>query len=175
MIGEFLGKEREYMSGLPIRVLHEYVDMMDFTGMNIDQAIRKFLQGFRLPGEAQKIDRMMEKFAERYCMQNKDAFTSPDTAFVLGFSIIMLNTDLHNPNIREDKKMTKEEFVRNNRGISDGNDLSEEYLSGVYDRIAKQQISLKEDDALRTKKAQSATMDMFSSTAQVTVEQLCAD
>lgn len=42
---------------------------MDFTGMVFDEAIRYFLQGFRLPGEAQKIDRMMEKFAERFCLQ----------------------------------------------------------------------------------------------------------
>jgi brefeldin A-inhibited guanine nucleotide-exchange protein len=45
--------------------------MMDFSSVTIDQAIRTFLAGFRLPGEAQKIDRMMEKFAERYCLHNK--------------------------------------------------------------------------------------------------------
>lgn len=43
--------------------------MMDFKGMRFDDAIRHYLSGFRLPGEAQKIDRMMEKFSERYCLQ----------------------------------------------------------------------------------------------------------
>ena len=42
---------------------------IDFTDMEFDEAIRHFLSGFRLPGEAQKIDRMMEKFAERFCLQ----------------------------------------------------------------------------------------------------------
>jgi len=37
---------------------------------------RQFLWSFRLPGEAQKIDRMMECFAERYCELNPDVFTS---------------------------------------------------------------------------------------------------
>jgi Sec7-like guanine-nucleotide exchange factor len=37
---------------------------------------RQFLWSFRLPGEAQKIDRMMESFAERYCDQNQGVFTS---------------------------------------------------------------------------------------------------
>lgn len=37
--------------------------------------IRRFLSPFRLPGEAQKIDRMMEKFAERYFAHN------PNTGF----------------------------------------------------------------------------------------------
>ena len=38
---------------------------------------REFLWSFRLPGEAQKIDRMMEGFAKRYCEQNPGVFTSP--------------------------------------------------------------------------------------------------
>ena len=84
-------------------MLHSYVDLLDFTGMEIDEAIRKFLAGFRLPGEAQKIDRMMEKFAERYCELNQGIFSSADTAFVLSYSIIMLQTDLHNPNIKSEK------------------------------------------------------------------------
>lgn len=155
------------------QVLHEYVDMMDFGNLPFDAAIRHFLHGFRLPGEAQKIDRIMEKFAERFCLQNPTVFPSADTAFILSFSTIMLNTgaflrahtpvpvcmhaylhavsfltllsvvaasahfphippnrltnhvprqtktaDLHNPSVREDRKMTKEDFIRNNRGIS---------------------------------------------------------
>jgi brefeldin A-inhibited guanine nucleotide-exchange protein len=81
--------------------------MMDFSNVPIDEAIRNFLSGFRLPGEAQKIDRMMEKFAERFCILNKGVFPSADCAFILAFSIIMLNTDLHNPSIRDDRRMTK--------------------------------------------------------------------
>jgi len=37
---------------------------------------RQFLWSFRLPGEAQKIDRMMECFAERYCQLNPNIFTN---------------------------------------------------------------------------------------------------
>lgn len=92
LIGDFLG-EREEMS---LKVMHAYVDSFDFNGMEFDEAIRTFLQGFRLPGEAQKIDRIMEKFAERYCKCNPMAFTSADTAYVLAYSVIMLNTDAHN-------------------------------------------------------------------------------
>jgi brefeldin A-inhibited guanine nucleotide-exchange protein len=66
--------------------------MMNFSGMQVDEAIRHFLSGFRLPGESQKIDRMMEKFAERYCFHNPGVFPSADTAFILSFSVIMLQT-----------------------------------------------------------------------------------
>lgn len=42
---------------------------------------RQFLWSFRLPGEAQKIDRMMECFAERYCELNPGVFTSSGMTF----------------------------------------------------------------------------------------------
>lgn len=67
---------------------------------------RQFLSGFRLPGEAQKIDRLMEKFAERYVSCNPDAFKSADVAYVLAYSVIMLNTDAHNPQVKA--KMSQE-------------------------------------------------------------------
>ena len=50
--------------------MYAYVDQMDFSGMEFVQALRHFLSKFRLPGEAQKIDRLMEKFAARYCENN---------------------------------------------------------------------------------------------------------
>ena len=45
---------------------------------------RQFLWSFRLPGEAQKIDRMMECFAERYVELNPGVFTSTGTESVRG-------------------------------------------------------------------------------------------
>lgn len=96
LIGDYLGEREE----LSLKVMHAYVDSFDFQGMQFDEAIRAFLQGFRLPGEAQKIDRIMEKFAERYCKCNPKAFISADTAYVLAYSVIMLNTDAHNPMVK---------------------------------------------------------------------------
>ena len=64
-----------------------------------------FLDGFRLPGEAQKIDRLVEKFAERYVNCNSENFRSADVAYVLAYSVVMLNTDAHNPQVKN--KMSK--------------------------------------------------------------------
>ncbi|CAH0520215.1 unnamed protein product [Peronospora belbahrii] len=153
MVGDYLGNGVHYQGGFCVKVLHEYVDMMEFTGMEIDIAIRHFLSGFRLPGESQKIDRMMEKFAERFFSScPPDLFPSADTAFILAFSIIMLQTDLHNPSIAEEKKMDKAGFLRNNRGINDGKDLPEDYMGAIFDRIKAAPISLKEDDDFRTRR-----------------------
>lgn len=45
---------------------------------------------------------------------------------MLSFAIIMLNTSLHNHNVRD--KPTAERFVTMNRGINEGGDLPEELL-----------------------------------------------
>lgn len=51
---------------------------------------------------------------------------STDTCYVLSFSVIMLNTGLHNPNVRD--RPPFERFVSMNRGINNGSDLPEEQL-----------------------------------------------
>ncbi|MQL98963.1 hypothetical protein Taro_031672, partial [Colocasia esculenta] len=140
MIGDYLGEREE----LSLKVMHAYVDSFDFQGMEFDEAIRAFLLGFRLPGEAQKIDRIMEKFAERYWKCNPKTFSSADTAYVLAYSVILLNTDAHNPMVKN--KMSPDDFIRNNRGIDDGKDLPEEYLRSLFERISRSEIKMKEDD-----------------------------
>jgi brefeldin A-inhibited guanine nucleotide-exchange protein len=55
-IGEYLGREPEYQGGFAVKVLHGYVNSMDFEGLVFDDAIRHYLSGFRLPGEAQKVN-----------------------------------------------------------------------------------------------------------------------
>ncbi len=147
-MGEFMGGEKD----LNIAVMHAYVDQIDFSGLPFDEGIRAFLAGFRLPGEAQKIDRMMEKFAEQYCKQNvNSAFPNADSAFILAYSVIMLTTDLHNPNIAPERRMTKEGFIRNNRGVLDGKDFPREFLERIYDKIKANPISLKEIEDAKAK------------------------
>ena len=148
--------------GFWVRILHHYINALDFTELMFDDAIRLFLSGFRLPGEAQKIDRIMEKFAERYTSQNPSVFPSADTAFILAFSVIMLNTDLHNPSIKPERRMTLDSFLRNNRGIGDdGSDLPEEFLTGIFNRIKESPFTLKEDDAARERVGSGQKQQLF--------------
>ena len=51
---------------------------------------------------------------------------SSDTCYVLSFAIIMLNTSLHNPNVRD--KPGLDRFISMNRGINEGGDLPEDLL-----------------------------------------------
>lgn len=135
-IGEYLGEGEERN----IEIMHAFVDTMDFTKKRFVDSLRQFLQSFRLPGEAQKIDRFMLKFAHRYVMGNPNAFANADTAYVLAYSVILLNTDLHSSKVAN--RMTREDFIKNNRGINDNADLPEEYLTTIYEEIQGNEIVL---------------------------------
>lgn len=41
------------------------------------------------------------------------------------------------------KKITKEQYIKMNRGINDTKDLPEEYLSAIYDEIAGKELKMK--------------------------------
>lgn len=70
-IGQYLGN---LQSKFNQDVLVYYLQELDFYGLQIDLALRKFLATFRLPGEAQKIERIVDCFATRYvqCQQQQN-------------------------------------------------------------------------------------------------------
>ncbi|KAF9205281.1 Brefeldin A-inhibited guanine nucleotide-exchange protein 2 [Podila verticillata] len=149
-IGEYIGDGDEKA----IKVMHAFVDRLDFTGVGFVDALRMFLQTFRLPGESQKIDRLMEKFADRYCETNGKVFANADTAYTLAFSVIMLNTDQHSDSVK--RRMDVQDFIKNNRGINDNANLPDEYLSEIFHNISTNEIVLEEEQAREATKSNPA-------------------
>ncbi|XP_063692050.1 cytohesin-2-like [Bolinopsis microptera] len=139
-IGEYLGEHKE----LNLMVLTKFVELFEFEKMDIVTALRNFLGKFRLPGEAQKIDRMMEEFATVYCKATGSVYSKSDTCYVLAFSIIMLNTSLHNPSVKD--KLSADQFVKMNNGINDGGDLPAQLLIDAYHSIKNTPFEIPEDD-----------------------------
>ena len=177
--------------------------------------MRLFLESFRLPGEAQKINRIMESFGSHYHRQCPHLFKNADAVYILAYSVILLNTDQHNsqaspccqglpcsrgcrstwctanplteqltsqfpgqllatlqqacqildaqkgvPRIRSTqrrrgseivalpqvkKKMTSDEFIRNNRGINAGDNLPQDFLRALYESISRNEIRISSD------------------------------
>jgi len=143
-IGSCLGEPDE----ISMNILKNYVRLFDFKDRPFTTSLRVFLESFRLPGEAQKIDRILQSFSEHFYEQNKNStpFYSADAAHVLAFACIMLNTDQHNSSIK--KKMTLEEFISNSRGINDGHDLPREFLRDVYASISSVEIRMSDESGL---------------------------
>lgn len=96
--------------------------------------MRLFLEKFRIPGEAQQIERVLDAFSKRYYQTISNdperEITTEDDTGVLAFSIIMLNTDQHNPQVR--KRMVFEDYKRNVRGLNSGKDFAVHYLVCLY-------------------------------------------
>ncbi|OBA14432.1 uncharacterized protein OGAPODRAFT_42654, partial [Ogataea polymorpha] len=149
-LGELLAKPSN------TELLKEFVKLLDFRNLRPDEALRMLLNNFRLPGEAQQIERIVEAFNERYiaCQdaeaissneENDDEKVTPDqdSLFVLSFSIIMLNTDLHNPNVK--KPMTLEDYQRNLRGCYKGKDFPQWYTEKIYHSIREKEIIMPEE------------------------------
>jgi len=57
-IGHYFGLNDPFAQA----VVTEYAQLQDFSGLMLDDALRKFLQSFDLPRESQMIDRIMERY-----------------------------------------------------------------------------------------------------------------
>ena len=155
-IGEFVGNANACNQDVLKCLLGKY----NFVDMALDEAIRSLVRQFRLPGEAQQIDRILEKFAYVYYSQNQQppgesetshaTIESGDVAYVLSFSILILNTDLHNPSVLLKKKMTLEQFIKNNSGINNGADIAPDHLERLYARIKQDEIKMDVADMLES-------------------------
>jgi hypothetical protein len=130
-VGDLLGDGTPFCSELR----QQYVSCFNFSSIDMLDALRKFMSAFKLPGEAQKIDRIVEAFAREFHKANMSVFSHQDTVHKLAFSVLMLNTDKHNKGIRKKDKMTCEGFIRNNRGLDEGKDLPRPFLASIYYRI----------------------------------------
>lgn len=140
MLGEYLSKKGSEA------VLVAFMDLFDFDGKRVDEALRQLLESFRLPGESALIERIVTTFSEKYCASDiPDAVSDKDAVFVLTYAIIMLNTDQHNPNLKSANRMAVENFQRNLRGVNAGKDFAPEYLQAIFDDIKTNEIILPEE------------------------------
>ena len=96
-----------------MRLFYQIVNLFDFREKRLDEALREMLATFRLPGEAQQIDRIMENFAKRFFESGPKEVRSADAAYVLAFSVVMLNTDQHNPQVKVSISKIPKAYSRN--------------------------------------------------------------
>ncbi|EON60989.1 hypothetical protein W97_00199 [Coniosporium apollinis CBS 100218] len=144
VLGEFLSKKENDA------ILSAFMNLFNFTGQRVDEALRQLLNSFRLPGESQLIERIVTEFAAKYCASStSEEVVDKDAVFVLTYAIIMLNTDQHNPNLKAQKRMTIEDFSRNLRGVNGGKDFDPEYLQNIFNSIKTHEIILPEEHDTR--------------------------
>ncbi|XP_052751168.1 Golgi-specific brefeldin A-resistance guanine nucleotide exchange factor 1 [Galleria mellonella] len=122
-------------------VLGAFADSFDYTGLRIDQALRLYLETFRLPGEAPLIFLVMERFADRWHSTNGEPFANTDAAFRLAYAVIMLNMDQHNHNAKKlNVPMTVDDFVKNLRGCNGSGDFDQAMLEAIFHSIKNEEM-----------------------------------
>uniref|UniRef100_A0A8C1JH50 Golgi-specific brefeldin A-resistance guanine nucleotide exchange factor 1 n=1 Tax=Cyprinus carpio TaxID=7962 RepID=A0A8C1JH50_CYPCA len=140
MIGEFISDRRN------TDLLDSFVNTFTFQGLRIDEALRLYLEAFRLPGEAPVIHRLLETFTDNWQKVNGNPFQSNDAGFALAYAVIMLNTDQHNHNVRKQNiPMTLEQFKKNLKGVNGGNDFDQDMLEDIYNAIKNEEIVMPDE------------------------------
>ena len=149
-VGEYLG---DLQSPFSMRVLSCFMQEFNFKGLRIDKGLRRLLCFVRVPGEAQKIERIMEEFGKRYNKCNPgfaSKLASPDSVVTLAFAALLLNTDLHSPSMKDERRMTLTDFVQNLRSVDAGKDFDSRLLKSIYKGIKKQEFLGGVDHVLQT-------------------------
>ncbi|KAG2025533.1 hypothetical protein GB937_002789 [Aspergillus fischeri] len=140
VLGEFISKKSNEA------ILDAFVDLFDFSGKTVVDALRDLLGAFRLPGESALIERIVTTFSDKFVQKaHPKGVADKDALFVLTYGIIMLNTDAYNPNIRPQNRMTCNDFARNLRGVNAGEDFAPEFLQEIYDSIKQNEIILPDE------------------------------
>ncbi|KAJ6661793.1 hypothetical protein lerEdw1_013315, partial [Lerista edwardsae] len=140
MIGEFVSDRKN------VDLLESFVGTFVFQGLRLDEALRLYLEAFRLPGEAPVIHRLLEVFTEHWRKSNGSPFANSDACFALAYAAIMLNTDQHNNNVRKQNvPMTLEEFRKNLKGVNGGKDFEQDMLEDMYHAIKNEEIVMPEE------------------------------
>lgn len=210
-------------------LLKEFISLFNFKGLRVDEAIRVLLTKFRLPGESQQIERIIEAFSSGYsdsqeyinetdpvskdindiepsvtevtttegetsdlgesestsensngddvdneegtALVKEENIEEPvlpdsDSVFVLSYSIIMLNTDLHNPQVKE--HMSFEDYSSNLRGCYNSKDFPHWYLDRIYCSIRDKEIVMPEEHHGNEKWFEDAWNNLIASTTVMT-------
>lgn len=121
-------------------VLRSYMRRFGFFGEPMDIAIRKLLMEAELPKETQHIDRFLQSFADRYHECNPGIYSSPDQAYFIAFSLLILHTDVFNKNNK--RKMQKADYLKNTQDEG----IFNEILEVFYDNITYTPFIHVEDD-----------------------------
>lgn len=151
VLGEFLSKEENK----PLR--ETFIKSLDFSNLRIDEALRFMLEKFRLAGESQLIERILDSFSLHWFEQNKGILPNSDSALSLAYAIIMLNVDQHSKKV---KPMTCDEFDKNLSGPKNERIYDRKLLDLIYTSIRDDEIVLPDEQvgAIRQRYLWKCTM-----------------
>ena len=150
-LGEFLSEPKnsvyleEFVKFHVLELYKEEKKAGDDTYLSkFDRAIRSFFIQFKLPKEGQQVTRIAEVFANVYSKFNKDDGElngNDEACYLLVCSILMVNTQLHNPNANI--KLSRDQFVSL---FSSYSDVNLAFVGTCYDSVARNAMVLYDEE-----------------------------
>jgi brefeldin A-inhibited guanine nucleotide-exchange protein len=117
-----------------------------------------------------QVDRLIATFANAYARDNPGVFRSAgsplpalpravfradnagvaESAYVVAFALVMLNTDLHDPRLKSGSSsrppMTQDQFIANMRGVDSEHDFPAQFLQQLFQGIKEAPIEWKGEE-----------------------------
>ena len=135
IIGEIFGNDDDFS----INVLSDFLKNTSFKSMSILQALKHFLSLFELPGEGQKVERILEAFSKQYAVENSEL--TEDAAYLLSFLLMMCHTSIHNPQVQE--KMTLIKYLSIGKEVrNNGVPVGVEFLTKFFHEIEAEPLAV---------------------------------
>lgn len=180
VIGEYFAERNDFNK----EVLKQYCLSFDWDTKPFFEVFRQFLESFRLPGEAPVIEKILDVWTRLYygkydeevplddseiteegakrtkTVNHHPIFLSLDACYVICTSIVLLNVDMYNPNVKQARRMNIDQYVHNLRGQNNKQNFPPEFLRAIYTEIRASEISIAEE------RVQSSTSDIPQGTWQ---------
>ncbi|XP_046651255.1 F-box only protein 8-like [Daphnia pulicaria] len=114
-------------------VLDHLIGLQNFKGESLPNALRTVLSR-TLAGDnhGNYLHVLLDKFSRRFFECNPNLNLTPDTIYIVSFSLIILSVDLSSPHIKN--KMSKREFIRNVRRAV-GHRIDDDWCGHLYDDV----------------------------------------
>jgi brefeldin A-inhibited guanine nucleotide-exchange protein len=149
MIGEYLGGRDPF----PSLARRKFTELQSFKDISISAALRSYLNTFRLPGEGQIVERYLEAFSKHYYNETLNVtpqiFANEDAVYLVAYSMLMLNTELHSPAFQMRERMGEPLFVASLSGQNGNGDFPDGFISGIYHDIKNNEIKMEGEELIQ--------------------------
>lgn len=130
-VGAVLGECESWYRDIAI----EFMLFLDFKDKSIMDALKRVVGAIGLPSEGVQVNQILAAFGVAFSTQNRD-FGSSESVQGLAFSILMLDRS-----IIAGKPTSKAGFLKENRGLKEGEDFPEEFLLQIYTETERKNVN----------------------------------
>ncbi|KAL4477738.1 hypothetical protein ABPG72_018912 [Tetrahymena utriculariae] len=165
--GLFFGDECKYNQD----VFYHFLSYYDMSNQNIVQSLRILFKVMYPPNTQEALDRILQQFGEKYIKDNPEVYRNAGVTYTLSYAIMMLQTNLYNPQIKEKEKFNIQKFVKLVSKIDEGADLPLEQVEFIFNSVKEQPLGFHDYEEYHIKQKEAINSDAVLKTKKFKEEQ----